>query len=154
MPNGRNMVGEGQKSGTYWAVHRATLEPAWNTTIGPGSPAGGIIGSTAYDGTRIYGPETIGGEVWALQRDGSRAWASSDGDPVHFSPVAVANGVVYSTDMAGFLTARESSTGLVLKKMPLGAPTWGGVSVAGGAVFAVTGIQGDSGCVVAFRPAG
>jgi hypothetical protein len=68
--------------------------------------------------------------------------------------VATANGVVYSADMNGFLTAREAATGLVLAKRPLGAPSWGGISVDRGTVFAATGTQTDSGFVVAFRPTG
>jgi polyvinyl alcohol dehydrogenase (cytochrome) len=151
-PDGQPLVGEGQKSGTYWAVDRGTLDPLWNTTVGPPSAVGGILGSTAYDGARIYGPNTPGGEIWALGRDGSLAWLSADADPVHFAPVAVANGVVYSNDMAGFLNARDAATGVVLAKYPLGAPSWGGVSIAGGSVFTVTGTQGDSGFVEAFRP--
>jgi outer membrane protein assembly factor BamB len=66
----------------------------------------------------------------------------------------VANGVVYSTDMSGLLTARDASTGIPLAHLPLGGPSWGGVAVAGGYVFAVTGTQGGSGYVVAFRPRG
>ena len=27
---GRKLVGEGQKSGTYWALDRATLDPVWS----------------------------------------------------------------------------------------------------------------------------
>ena len=152
-PDGRKLVGEGQKSGTYWAVDRATMEPVWEAFTGPGGIVGGILGSTAYDGQRIYGPDTLGGEIWALDRAGSFAWISSDGDPVHFGPVSTANGVVYSTGMNGLLTAREASTGIALARLPLGAPSWGGVSIDRGTVFAVTGTQGDSGFVVAYRPA-
>jgi polyvinyl alcohol dehydrogenase (cytochrome) len=148
---GQKLVGDGQKSGTYWALDRATLSPAWSFTTGPGSALGGIIGSTAYDGKRVYGPDTPGGEQWALGLDGTPAWVSADGGPLHWSATAVANGVVYTTDMSGVLTAREASTGAVLLKLPLGAPSWGGVSVAGGYVFAVTGTQGDSGYVVGYR---
>jgi outer membrane protein assembly factor BamB len=68
--------------------------------------------------------------------------------------VSVANGVVYSTDMSGLLTARDASTGVVLARLPLGGASWGGVSIAGGYVFAVTGIEGGSGYVVAYRPRG
>jgi polyvinyl alcohol dehydrogenase (cytochrome) len=153
-PDGRKLVGEGQKSGAYWALDRATMEPVWQTLTGPGSQVGGIIGSTAYDGQRIFGPDTLGGEIWALGRDGGVAWVSSDGDAVHFGSVTTANGVVYSADTTGLLTARDAATGLVLAQRPLGAPSWGGISVDGGTVFAVTGTQGDSGSVVAFRPAG
>lgn len=154
-PGGRKLVGAGQKSGIYWAFDRATLDPAWTATTGPGAPVvGGIVGSTASDGRRVYGPDTPAGEVWALGLGGERRWVSSDGGPVHFSAVSVANGVVYSTDMSGHLTAREAKTGAILAKLPLGAPSWGGVSIAGGYVFAVTGTQNTSGYVVAYRPRG
>jgi polyvinyl alcohol dehydrogenase (cytochrome) len=150
-PHGEGLVGVGQKSGTYWAVDRRTLKPAWSAVVGAGSQVGGIVGSTAYDGTRIYGPDTPGGEVWALSRAGQQSWASSDGGPLHFSPISAANGVVYSTDMSGHLTARDAGTGVVLAKLPLGSPSWGGVAVAGGSVFAVTGSQTGSGWIVSYR---
>lgn len=153
-PDGRKLVGEGQKSGTYWALDRATMEPVWETLTGPGGVVGGVIGSTAYDGERIYGPDTPGGEIWALDREGSFQWLSADGGPIRFGPVATANGVVYTTDMNGFLTARDGTTGIAVAKRPLGGPSWGGVAIDAGTVFAVTGIQGDSGFVVAYRPAG
>jgi hypothetical protein len=56
--------------------------------------------------------------------------------------------------MNGFLNARDAATGILLAKRPLGAPSWGGVAIDGGSVFSVTGTQGDSGFVVAYRPAG
>jgi polyvinyl alcohol dehydrogenase (cytochrome) len=149
--DGRKLVGEGQKDGTYWALDRATMAPVWSQTTGPGTQLGGIIGSTAYDGARIYGPDTPAGEQWALTPAGTPAWLSSDGGPLHFNPTTVANGVVYSADMSGALTLREAATGAILLKLPLGAPSYGGVSVAGGYVFAVTGTQGDSGYVVGYR---
>jgi polyvinyl alcohol dehydrogenase (cytochrome) len=153
--DGRKLVGAGQKSGTYWAFDRRTLVPVWSAMTGPGAPSvGGIVGSTASDGRHIYGPDTPGGEVWAVDLAGSMAWVSSDGGPLHFSPVSVANGVVYTTDLSTHLTARDAGTGVVLAKLPLGAPSWGGVAIAGGSVFAVTGTQGSGGYVVAYRPRG
>ncbi len=150
-PDGRLLVGEGQKDGTYWALDRATMDPVWNQTTGPGTQVGGIIGSTAYDGTRIYGPDTPAGEQWALTAAGAPAWVSADGGPLHFNPTAVANGVVYSADMSGFLTAREASTGIVLAKLPLPGPSYGGVAIAGGYVFAAVGTQGATGWIAAYR---
>jgi polyvinyl alcohol dehydrogenase (cytochrome) len=153
--NGKKLVGEGQKSGTYWAVDRGTMKPVWNAITGPpGRVVGGIVGSTAFDGKRIYGPDTPGGEIWSLGPDGAPAWFSSDAGPLQFNPVAVANGVVYSSSMSGFITAREATTGAILAKLPLGAPTWGGVAIAGGSVFGVTGTQNTGGWVVAYRPRG
>jgi len=150
-PNGQKLVGDGQKSGTYWAFDRATLQPAWSFMTGAGSPLGGIIGSTAYDGTHVYGPDTPGGEQWALGLDGTPAWVSADGGPLHFSATSVANGVVYDTDMSEVLTAREASTGAVLAKIPLGGESYGGVAIAGGYVFAAVGTQSGSGYIVGYR---
>jgi hypothetical protein len=66
--------------------------------------------------------------------------------------VSVANGVAYTTDDAGNLTARAAVDGSVLARLPLGAASWGGVAIVAGTVFAVTGTQGATGYVDAFRP--
>jgi polyvinyl alcohol dehydrogenase (cytochrome) len=150
-PDGRKLVGEGQKSGIYWAFDRTTLQPVWKTTVGPSSPAGGVIGSTAFDGNRIFGPNTPGGEVWALDRGGAISWLSNDPGPADFSSVEVANGVVYNSDLTGVVNARDASTGLVLNKLPVGSPSFGGVAVVGKAVFTVVGTSmSSSGSIVAF----
>ncbi|HEX8122168.1 MAG TPA: PQQ-binding-like beta-propeller repeat protein [Solirubrobacteraceae bacterium] len=139
-PDGRRLVGEGAKTGTYYALDRLAMTPAWQTLAGPGSAAGGIIGSTAYDGARIYGNDALNGEVWSLGRDGKKLWSSSDSGPADFGPVAVGNGVLYTTDPQGNLNARDVNTGAVLKRAALGATTWGGISVSGGGVFVAMGM--------------
>src|SRR3954452_8953743 len=113
---------------------------------------GGIVGSTAWDGLRLYGPDTLGEELWSLDPAGHSAWFSSDSGPLGFNSTTVANGVVYTTSMSGYLTAREATTGVVLAKLPLGSPSWTGVAVAGGSVFTGTGSQGGSGYLVSYRP--
>ena len=89
------------------------------------------------------------------------SWTSSEGSTLQLNPVTVSNGVLYTTSMNAFLTARDAKTGVVLSKQPLGWGTLGGVAVSDGTVFAVTGTtgapgvdSGGSGFVVAFRPAG
>jgi polyvinyl alcohol dehydrogenase (cytochrome) len=139
-PHGRRLVGEGQKSGIYWALDRATMRRVWHRMAGPGSPADGGINSSAYDGSRIYGSDAANGAIFALGRDGSARWSSPDTGPLHFSPVAIGNGVVYSVDPHGFLIARNAASGASLNRLSLDAPlTFGGVSVVGRAVYAVTG---------------
>jgi polyvinyl alcohol dehydrogenase (cytochrome) len=158
-PHGELLAGEGQKSGTYWAVDRATMQPVWHTVAGPGGYLGGILGSTAYDGARIYGGDSFDGRVFALGLDGSVTWNQFETSGTHFGPVMVAHGVVYSMDPAGFLTARDPATGSVVTKLPLGAPAFGGASAAGRALYASVGTgpppapapQNDgSGSIVAF----
>jgi polyvinyl alcohol dehydrogenase (cytochrome) len=158
---GRLLVGEGQKSGIYWALDRATMRPRWHTSIGPSSPAGGIIGSTAYDGTRIYGTDAADGQVSALGLDGVQAWSSLDPGTLDFAPTAVGNGVLYTVDPGGFLVARDSSSGAVLTTVSLGSPSFGGVSISDDRVFAAVGTgpppggsDNSSGAILAFTAAG
>jgi polyvinyl alcohol dehydrogenase (cytochrome) len=149
---GQQLVGQGSKSGTYWALDRSSMTPVWHQNVGPGSAVGGIIGSTAYDGKQVYGPITPAGEQWALSADsGSVAWASSDGDELHWSPTSVANGVVYTPGQDGVLTLRDAATGATVGKVPLPGMTYGGVAIAGGYVFAAVGTQSSSGYIAAYR---
>jgi polyvinyl alcohol dehydrogenase (cytochrome) len=163
--DGTRVIGQGQKSGVYWALRRSDMKPLWTQRLGPGSAVGGILGSTAYDGRRIYGPMTAPGYVWALNPStGTPAWLSPVGDPLHWSPLSVSNGVAYSADSAGFLDAWDAGTGVPLARIPMAlpagesssaptiSPAFGGVALAGGTVFADTGTQGTTGAVVALRP--
>lgn len=136
---GRQLVGEGQKSGTYWALDPATMKPVWQTSVGPGSQADGGIGSTAYDGRRIYGSDSIDSQVFALSPQGSIQWNSFDTGTLHLAPVAVGNGVLYSADSGGLLVARDAATGAMLNELPLSGPTFGGISISGGAVYVAVG---------------
>ncbi|MEA2423156.1 MAG: hypothetical protein QOF55_2255, partial [Thermoleophilaceae bacterium] len=120
--HGEALVGEGQKSGTYWALDRRTMTPAWSRTVGPGGVFGGILGSTAYDGSHLFGAETNTGQVFALGRDGSMPWQSADSGGLHLSPASIAHGVLYTVGPDGFLTARDPATGLVLNTLSLGGP--------------------------------
>jgi polyvinyl alcohol dehydrogenase (cytochrome) len=138
-PSGQSLVGEGEKNGTYWALDRGSMQPVWHATIGPGSAVGGILGSTAYDGSRIYGTDALDGQVWALGRDGALQWNSLDASTLDFSPVAVANDVLYSVNPSGFLMARDAATGAVLNALSLEGFTFGGVSAVGGAIYAAVG---------------
>jgi polyvinyl alcohol dehydrogenase (cytochrome) len=158
-PSGQPLVGEGQKSGTYWALDRAAMQPVWTATIGPGSAVGGILASTGYDGTRIYGTDSADGQVWALDRGGALQWSSADPSALDFSPVAIAHGVLYSVDSAGFLVARDPATGLVLNALNLGGLSFGGVSAVGGALYVAVGTgpppqpapaQDSPGSIIAF----
>jgi polyvinyl alcohol dehydrogenase (cytochrome) len=162
--DGRKLVGAGQKSGVYHVFDAKTMEPVWSTIVGPPTAVGGIVGSTGYDGEAIYGPITVPGYVWSLAAaEGSYRWAGPVGDGVHWgNPVAVANGLVYTTDLAGFLDVYDARTGVQVGKHPLvrgsGNPSslsWAGVSIARNTVYAGIGIRGLSeGHVVALQPGG
>jgi hypothetical protein len=87
------------------------------------------------------------------------AWQSADGGGVHLSPLAVANGVLYTVDPAGTLVARDPASGMVLTRLSLGGPSFGGVSATGGAVYVSVGLgpppepapqQRGTGSIIAF----
>ncbi|HET7523071.1 MAG TPA: hypothetical protein VFJ79_02895, partial [Acidimicrobiales bacterium] len=164
--SGRVLVGAGQKSGVYHVFDPTTMKAVWQTIVGPPSSVGGIVGSTAFDGYRVYGPVTAGGYLWSLDRGGGQPrWIAPVADGAHWgNPVAVANGVVYTVDLRGFLDGYDADFGTPVLQRPivLGSGTgmsptlsWGGVSVARGTVYAAVGITSLSdGFLVAFRPGG
>lgn len=151
---GQQLVGEGDKAGNYWALDRSTLELVWKEAVGPGGDLGGILGSTAWDGTAIYGPDSLQPETWSLSPQGAVRWTTSPplGSGYNLGPVTVAHGVVYSTDSEGYLIVQSTANGSPLASLPLGAPSWGGVSISGETVYAAVGTQGPTGYVEAFRP--
>ena len=160
---GRLLVGVGQKSGVYHLWDARTLKPVWKSIVGPPSAVGGIVGSTAIDNGAIYGPITVGGYAWSINRiGGTPRWVSPVADGAHWgNPVSMANGVVYTADLAGNLNAFDAATGAPVLKMPMGpaaggpTPSWGGVAIARNTVYAAVGITGlPNGYVVAFRPGG
>jgi polyvinyl alcohol dehydrogenase (cytochrome) len=152
--SGRLVVGELQKSRMYWARDARTMKPVWSRLTGstPTRRFQDTMSSTAYDGQAIYG-QNDDGQVWSLARNGRPRWTTEPLEGENYSPLAVANGVIYAIRKAGILDARSALTGHLLRRVKLGAPCWGGVSVAGGWVFAVTGTNETvAGYVVALRP--
>lgn len=162
--SGRKLVGVGQKAGVYHVFDAETMEPVWQTIVGPPSPIGGIVGSTAIDDGAVYGPIVPAGYLFSLDREaGTPRWFSPVGDAAHWgNPVSLANDVVYTVDLRGFLDAYEASTGLPLAHLPmkLGSDTgndpllsWGGVAIARNTVYAAVGMTGlPNGYVIAYRP--
>jgi polyvinyl alcohol dehydrogenase (cytochrome) len=171
---GRTLVGAGQKSGVYHVIDPETMTQVRSSLVGVPSAVGGIVGTPAVDEYGIHGPHTIGGYLWSIDReDGAVQWVQPLGDGVHWgNPVTAGNGVVYTVDLKGFLSAYDSGTGLPLLHRPLALGsgtwleptlTWGGVSLARNTVFASVGVGLTSagidaampnGFVIAYRPAG
>jgi len=160
--NNRLLVGDGQKSGYYHLIDARTMKSVWQTPVGPPSAVGGIVGSTAYDGNAIYGPVTIGGYEWSLDRaSGAPRWVTPVADGAHWgNPVSVADGVVYTVGLTGFLDAYDAATGVPLLHHWMGADvnagdvaaSWGGVAIARHTVYATIGMTGlPNGYVIGYR---
>ena len=139
-PNGTPLVGEGAKDGNYYAVDRANLNLAWKRQNGPGSVIGGFIGSTAYNGTRVFGTNALTGQVAAINRDGSVGWTNGGEGPAAWSPLALANGVLYTLSSRGALNMRDAASGELLNTVDIGDTTFGGMSTTGRAVYLSVGV--------------
>jgi polyvinyl alcohol dehydrogenase (cytochrome) len=174
-----DLVGAGQKSGTYFAMDAQTGKIIWQTKIGPGGGLGGIHWGTATDGLRIYaglnngsstafalagnGPMTTSGAWTALDpATGAFVWQVPDpalakplsGASVN-GPVAVVNGVMFggSMDMDGTMFALDAATGDELWRFQSGGTVYGGPAVSNGVVYWGSGYPGQGG-ISAKRPLG
>jgi len=163
LPDGRRMVGVGQKSGHYHLWDLATGEREWRSVLGIPTIIGGIVGATAYDGEKVYGPSTVPGFVFAVgQEDGTPAWVGQHSPVSYGNPTTTANGVVYTTTQRNTLNAYDAASGRQLLEAPLPPGTnaavafqgtVGGVAVARNTVYTAVGNQSmPEGFIVAFRP--
>jgi outer membrane protein assembly factor BamB len=113
--DGRVLVGDLQKSGTYHALDAATMTPVWTTRNLASPAAAGNAASPAFDETSIYVAPNDG-KVYALDKDtGAIRWtATYPNDGSHYQPVTVANSVVYTLGNFGNVRAYDAATGALL----------------------------------------
>lgn len=154
----KTYVGAGSRDGSYYAFDPVpnpdgTLAKKWQTTVGAGSAAGGIITGSAYDNRRVIGQSSLPSLFWGLTPStGAIAWAFPRPDAIEYGAPAISNSVVWSTDTAGFLDSHDATTGRLLGRTPLGAPSSGGAAVGSGAVFVGIGTgRGTGGGIAVYK---
>lgn len=163
-PNGlpQTLVGDGQKSGIYWAFDPTNGKIVWDRLIGPGSSLGGIEWGSAYDLQRIYTAEanpdlfgppntyslccgggTATGGSWAAldPQTGAFDWQTAvPGGYAALGPVSMANGVMFGESMDGSSTdpdmfALDAATGKILWSYAAGSSVIAGPSIVDGTVY-------------------
>ena len=138
----RDLVGEGQKSGEYWALDRETGEVVWQTTVSPPGFLGGMEGTSAVadgvvavpatDWTEFEGPAS--GMVTGLSAaTGETLWRAEQEAPAA-SPASIASDIVLHAGMDGILHAYRLDDGSELWSHDLEASVSGGIAVAEGVV--------------------
>lgn len=145
--NNKLMVGNLQKSGVYHAVHADNLQGAWTQVVG--EPCIHCNGSSpATDGKSIFVASSPGGVMWSLDpQKGRYRWTTPFGNYMHWEPVSVANGVVYTISGTGTLYGFDATTGLpVLVKnlasdtgAPIAEMNSSGVAIARNHIYAMAG---------------
>ncbi len=138
----RDMVGEGQKSGVYWALDRSTGEVVWQTQVSPAGFLGGMEGTSAVSDGAIAVPATnwpefdgpATGLVSGLDAaTGTILWTSEQTAPAA-SPVGIADGVVFHAGLDGIVHAYDLTDGTELWSFDLGGSASGGIAIADGTV--------------------
>jgi polyvinyl alcohol dehydrogenase (cytochrome) len=166
--NGRRYVGIGGKDGTYYVVDSRSGSLLWSNRVVFGGADGGFIGSTAFDGRRIYGGTGYGelGLPNVCQPDnpadqpiqdpsfhaldaltGQETWNFSGN--YSFAASTVASDVVFN-GWTGFgsavpaaLRAFNANTGALLLELPQGGSVNSSATITGRMIIFGTGNSYD-----------
>lgn len=149
--DGRDLVGLGNKDGTYYAVDRETGELVWEAAATepgldePGSnfSTGGFIGPTAYHAGVIAGGTAVGPAPYLhafSAADGEFLWQSSSVQE-SYAGSTIANGVLFTGGNDFTLRALDVRSGEILWSQEMRGVVAGGPAVVGDDVYAVAGIR-------------
>ena len=170
-------LGVGGKDGTYYSLDPTTGRQTWATNVVFGGFSGGFIGSSAYDGHRIYGATALGdfgrfehgakilcdpGNPRDLptQEPSMHAFDAATGAiawqtqlAASFSPTTVAGGMTFNGPAVGgpILNVRTAAFGGLVTHVTLPQANWSGVATVGNALVLGVGSTynpADSGIVV------
>jgi len=141
LPDGRKVVGEGQKSGFYHVLDAATGEVINFNQFVPGSTLGGLYTDSAVAKGIVFAPGNINFRscaLIALKGDGSGELWRFETSGLEANGVAVANGVVYFKPSSDPNLYAFSLAGNKLAAVPVGGSN-SGVVISRGRVFLGTG---------------
>ena len=168
-------LGVGAKNGTYYSLNPHSGRIRWRTNVVFGGSAGGFIGTTAIDGTRVYGSTALGDFGGPLcdpsnPRDqpleeptahafdavtGKVDWQQSKA--ASFGPTTVAGGMTFNgLALNPVVWVRDASTGAILTQLSLASGCWSGIATVGDAIVFGTGtsFQGSHDGVSVYTPGG
>jgi polyvinyl alcohol dehydrogenase (cytochrome) len=135
LPNGRDILAIGQKSGIGWALDPEKQgDVLWRHRVGKGSTLGGIEWGSATDGHLVYfpnadagwGPEQAGGLAAVKIQSGERVWftrpppipcqGNRDRNCIQAQSAAITviPGVVFSGSNNGIMRAYAATDGKIL----------------------------------------
>jgi polyvinyl alcohol dehydrogenase (cytochrome) len=137
--DGAELVGVGDKAGTYHVLDRATGDVVWEADVTEGGLQGGIMASAAVRDGRVFVASNDASRDAVLvaldAATGEEAWRADVGAHVT-GPVTWAGGVLFLADDSGRIAAYDAADGRRLWAHPVPAPAAAGVAVVDGTVFA------------------
>lgn len=132
LPNGRDIIVVGQKSGFVHGLDPDKRgELVWQNRIGKGSALGGVLWGLAADNDVVYAPLSDvlvpggGGGLFALKiATGDKVWYAPPADPAckekkgcspaQMAPATLISGAVFSGSMDGHLRAYSTADGKLI----------------------------------------
>src|SRR5918997_4933576 len=162
---GRDLVGAGDKAGTFAVFDRETGESVWGTELTEGSQLGGGMVTAAYGAPGSGGSRGGGGGVFVTSNEMDPAAMADTGGESHssaafaldaatgevlwevalpgatFGSLTLADGVLYRPSVPGPLFALDAATGEVLWSDEPGGNMGAGVRVHEGTVLAPHGFS-------------
>jgi polyvinyl alcohol dehydrogenase (cytochrome) len=164
--DGRDLVGAGDKGGTFHALDRDTGDIVWQTELTPGSAFGGEIGSAAFVDGLLIASSNVGDpatnaptnvtHVFGLDpATGQKKWTSTELTGKIFAPISAVPGVAFVGTDTGLMLALDTSTGIELWRFQAPDKTACGPSIVDSRVLWGYGFilfrGGGSGGLLAFE---
>jgi outer membrane protein assembly factor BamB len=148
---GQDLVGLGNKDGTYYVVDRETGEEVWRAEAtepgleeaGSNFSTGGFIGGSAVADGMVVGGTGVGPCPCAHGIDattGEIVWQNEE-PAATYASAAVADGLLFLGGNDFTFRALDLATGEILWSQEVQGAVSGGSAVSGGDVFAVAGIR-------------
>lgn len=144
---GQQLVGAGQKDGSYYAFRRTDLAsgPIWIAPLARGGAcplcSDGILSTAAFDGSRLYvgtgqplaSPASLGSVSALDPATGHLLWQTPLDAPV-IAPISYANGVVFTT-AGNHALALDAENGHMLWSFETEANCVGGIAITDRGIF-------------------
>jgi polyvinyl alcohol dehydrogenase (cytochrome) len=138
-----DLVGAGDKAGTFHALNRDTGKIVWERKLTPGGGSGGVIGGSAYAAGRIYvasnveaaEPAPTVSTMFALNAATGKVLWRSNMQMLVTGPATVAGRVVLQGTAKGSMNAFDTRNGALIRDFDPPAPVGGGPSVANHVVY-------------------
>ncbi len=150
-PNGKQLIGAGQKSGAFYALDPRDGKLVWKTEVGTGRFLGSIVFGNATDGERIYVAISNAyrkikqGSLAALDgATGKVIWQtlSPDGFSNHGPVTVIGSGagrLVLAGSTGNFVRAYNAESGEILWEFDTGGAVAGGPVVVEGVLYVGSG---------------
>jgi len=144
--DGTDVVGAGDKAGSYHVCDRDTGKVLWSAELTPGSAFGGVQGAAAIVDGVVVVPSNVGdpasnaptnvAKVFGLDpKTGAKKWTSEELTGKVFAPVSAIPGVAFCGTDEGRFLALDPATGKTLWSMDGPAKTGCGPSIVDGRIL-------------------